>query len=810
MRQQRKFGRRVFTVAFFMLVSFLSATAQIKTEMFNGVEVAANEVLVKFNHSATLSGAALERAEATSVADIKKKHDISEERVIGGVGVHLFHSRSLTAAGLIQQIKFRPDVAYVEPNFLGYAIRTPNDPNFSSLYGMQKISAPSAWDITTGNAGVLIGVVDTGIDYTHPDLAANVWSAPSAFNVRFGTQVITCPAGSHGFNAIINSCNPLDDSSEGHGTHVSGTIGAVGNNGIGVVGVNWTTSLISGKWINSTGGGVTSDAINAIDFMLQVKAAFPTAANIRILNNSWRTLDGFSQALLDEINRAAANNVLFVAAAGNDGSNNDIVPVYPASYSASNIISVAATDSGDNLASFSNFGASSVHLGAPGVNILSTLPGNAYGMLSGTSMAAPHVAGAAGLILSACDLDTAGLKSAILGNVDPVSSLAGRTTTGGRLNVNKTLSACLPGGLTSFLDTQFNTLEVFSVASNRHVHELTWSNNGTGWHVNDISGTANAPNVAQRGAITSLSDTVIGALEVYYADINHHVRQLTGGTNPAGWHTFDISGLAGAPNVATDGALIGFVDTFFSQLELYYVGTDQHVHQLTWQNNGAGWHHFDISGMIGAQNVAVGGAVTGFVDTIFGTLEIYYVDTNQHVRQLTWVNNGTGWHTFDLTALSFGPNVASKGALISFADPVLNSLQIYYVDTNQHVRQLSWVNNGTGWHNFDISSPAPNVAVGGALTGFSDPLFASLEVFYIDANQHVRQLNWTNNGTGWHSFDISGLAGAPNAATGGALTSFLDTLLANLEVYYVDTNQHTRQLTWTNNGTGWHTFDIGR
>jgi hypothetical protein len=372
-------------------------------------------------------------------------------------------------------------------------------------------------------------------------------------------------------------------------------------------------------------------------------------------------------------------------------------------------------------------------------------------------------------------------------------------------------SAHAQSGLASFLDSQFSSLEVFPVASDLHIHQLIWVNDGTGWHSNDISALAGAPVAGQGAAVTSFSDTVIGALEAYYVDANQHVRQLTWSNNGTGWHTFDISGLAGAPNVATGGALTGFVDTMFSQLELYYVATDQHVHQLTWSNNGTGWHTFDISALAGAPNVGTGGRLTGFVDTTFGTLEIYYADRSRHIRQLTWANNGTGWHTNDLTALTGAPLTASKGALMSYLDQVLGSLQVFYVDANQHVRQLGWSNNGLGWQSADISglAGAPSAAVGGGLTGFSDPLFGSLEVYYTDVNQHVRQLNWSNNGLGWHSADISGLAGAPNAAVGGGLTGFCDTLFNTLEVYYTDVNLHVRQLNWTNNGSGWHTSDIG-
>jgi hypothetical protein len=353
------------------------------------------------------------------------------------------------------ELSARPDVEYAEPNFIVHVITVPNDPSFGSLWGLQNtgqtvqgiagmpgadISAVSAWSISTGSKANVVGVVDTGIDYNHPDLTANVWSAPNSFTVNIGGMAITCPAGSHGFNAITNTCDPFDDNQ--HGTHVSGTIGATGNNSLGVVGVNWIASIMGSKFLDSSGFGAISNAINAIEFTIQAKSIFGTAANVRVLSNSWGCVNCFSQALLDEINRASTNDILFVAAAGNNSSNNDTTPFYPASYTAPNIISVAATDNTDAKAQFSNFGSSSVHLGAPGVNVLSTLPGGSYGFLSGTSMATPHVSGAAALVLSKCSLNTGSLKANILNNVDLIPAMAGVTITGGRLDVNKAISAC--------------------------------------------------------------------------------------------------------------------------------------------------------------------------------------------------------------------------------------------------------------------------------------------------------------------------------------------------------------------------------
>ncbi len=344
--------------------------------------------------------------------------------------------QGMTVEEAIQRLQGHPKVEYVEPNYILQADEVPNDPMFNQLWGMENtgqtggtpgadISATNAWDVFTGSSNVLIGVIDTGVDYTHPDLAANIWTNPGEIP---GNGIDDDGNGYiddiHGWDFINNDNDPMDD--HGHGSHVSGTIGAVGDNGIGVAGVNWHVKIMGLKFLSSSGSGSTDDAVSAIEYA--------TMMGVNLTSNSWGG-GGFSQALYDAIADAGAHNILFVAAAGNDGANMDVNPHYPSAYDLDNIVSVAATDHNDALASFSNYGLTTVDLAAPGVDILSTFPGNSYGSISGTSMATPHVSGALGLIFGRFPaIGALDAKSLLLNFADPIPSMTGKCVTGARLN----------------------------------------------------------------------------------------------------------------------------------------------------------------------------------------------------------------------------------------------------------------------------------------------------------------------------------------------------------------------------------------
>jgi subtilisin family serine protease len=422
------------------------------TEFYQGNEAAAREVLVKFR-----------AVGADAIGRVLRDNAIIYTEGVGAA--FLLRSSQRDVAALMKDLNARPEVEYAEPNYIlrsdVAAQNVPNDPSFGSLWGMNNtgqtilgvpgtsdadIDAVEAWNFSTGSKSIVVASIDTGVDFTHPDLAANAWSAPTQFTVTIGGVSITCPAGTNGYDAILNACGGADDNN--HGSHTSGTMGAAGNNEIGVAGVNWNVSIMRCKFLNSSGNGTTADATQCAEFVRKTRAFFGGsggAADVIATNNSWGG-GGKSLTLGTEIRNHAEAGILFIASAGNSAVNTDIQPQFPAGYPVQNVISVAATDNRDQLASFSNYGPNSVELGAPGVNVLSTTRNNTYSFFSGTSMAAPHVTGSVALLKSACpQLNYLDLKNTLLANVDPIPALNGKTVTGGRLNIGKAVQSCAPG-----------------------------------------------------------------------------------------------------------------------------------------------------------------------------------------------------------------------------------------------------------------------------------------------------------------------------------------------------------------------------
>lgn len=328
-----------------------------------------------------------------------------------------------------------PDVEYVEPNYIRRATATPDDTHFSRQWGLYSstgadIHAPEAWDASVGSGAVVVAILDTGVDYDHPDLKANIWSNPGDTQDGIDNDSNGYVDDIRGWDFVDNDNTPTDPNS--HGTFVAGAIGAVGNNSRGIAGVSWTVKLMPLRIFDAQSIGSVADIVAAINY------ARRNGANI--INASFEGTS-YSQAEKSAIDAFGAAGGLFVVAAGNSGTNNDSSPVYPASYPSANIIAVAATTPTDGLASFSNYGTSGVDLGAPGQNILSTEPGSAYRYMSGTSAAAPFVAGTAALIKAKYpSLTSEQIKDSILRSADAVSSLAGKVASGGRLNASAALS----------------------------------------------------------------------------------------------------------------------------------------------------------------------------------------------------------------------------------------------------------------------------------------------------------------------------------------------------------------------------------
>ncbi len=392
-----------------------------------------NELLIKFDSPAEASRSV---AKLTGLGS----------SVIEGFG-ELGWQRIKLPAGLavddaIARYQKLDGVSAVQPNYYYRLLAIPNDPDFglAGMYGLTKIGAPAAWDFSTGSANVVVANIDTGIRYTHQDLAANIWTNPGEVN---GNSIDDDNNGFvddfYGWDFRYNDSDPVDQN--GHGTHTSGTIGAVGNNMLGVVGVNWNVRLMAIKIYSPTGTDTTSAMlINAYRYVLLMKNA---GVNIRVTNNSYGgclEACGFDQATKDAIDALGDAGILNVFAAGNLGTNNDVAPHYPSNYTSPSILAVGGSNSTDARA-FS-YGLVSVDLAAPGVGIRSTTASSdsSYGNSSGTSMATPHVAGAAAL-LSAYNpsLSPASLKATLMNTVDVLPAFVGFNRTGGRLNVGNAL-----------------------------------------------------------------------------------------------------------------------------------------------------------------------------------------------------------------------------------------------------------------------------------------------------------------------------------------------------------------------------------
>ncbi|MFA6250412.1 MAG: S8 family serine peptidase [Candidatus Shapirobacteria bacterium] len=478
-------------------------------KVFKGA-VSPSQEIAKFKQKFTLQ---ITKGERKINEDQFSKIDLSKT-------YKLTFNPKIAIEDIILELAQSPEIEYVEPNYIVKGSLIPNDPDFNQLWGLNNtgqeggtvdadIDLPESWELSSGSTQVLVGVIDSGIDYDHEDLKDNIWVNPGEIK---GNGIDDDQNGYiddiFGWNFVSNSSDPMDDA--GHGTHVSGTIGAVFNNSLGIAGISPKVKLMALKFLDSQGRGLTDDAARAVRY-----ANFMGA---KITNNSWGG-GGYSKTLYDAINEANSIGSLFMVASGNDAHNLDITPDYPSCYNLPNILSVSSTDRYDKLSSFSNYGINSVDVVAPGSFILSTVPGS-YAVKSGTSMACPHVTGLAALLLSIdSKLSLIDLKSLIESNTDDLGS-PGRDSSfsSGRINSQKSVESLIANNIVPYGD-------IISPEPESLV-----------------------------GATVRVTGTVGGRSFVSYR------LEIGQGENPPSWTNNGII-LAGDGNSPVDNNLIGTIDT---------------------------------------------------------------------------------------------------------------------------------------------------------------------------------------------------------------------------------------------------------
>ncbi|MGD0172388.1 MAG: S8 family serine peptidase [Halobacteriota archaeon] len=704
----------VLVIASIAASTVTSLAAQPKNTSNKEANYAPDQILVRFKPSIAANAAVYKLASDAASASINATV-IKQYSVVPGLEVVKLPS-GLSVTDAITHYQTNGNVAYAEPDYIatpaatatlpassvmndsGYTaaitpdIALPNDPYYQYQWAFPDMNASGAWNKTTGSTSTIIADVDTGADATHPDLAANLLP-----------QYNAAP------ELVMDSM---------HGTHTAGIIGAVGNNSIGITGTNWRTSILPVVALNAT-GGYYSDIISAWQYAASNGAT--------IINNSFGGT-GYSQAMNDTIN--ACPQCLFVCAAGNNASNNDVSPFYPASLRDPNIISVAAINSDDSLASFSNYGATTVNLGAPGVGILSTIWWNTTGTVNGvsgvkgydtwdgTSMATPYVTGVAGLIKTVNpSLSVAQIRNAILNNVDPDSYLSGLVSTGGKLDAAKavdSVTATLTPTLSPAVTAQnANSLDLFMRGSDGALWYKYWT--GTTWTASTSLG----------GVLTSApaaTSPANGAMDVFVQGSDNALwwqNTTDNGTTWSGWK--GLGGVLGsAPAVTSSG----------SAMSVFVRGTDG---ALWWQNttnSGTTWSGWkSLSGVLGSAPAATSSGS--------GAMAVFVQGSDNGLWWQNTANSGTTWSGWKGLGgvLGSAPAATSSGS---------GAMAVFVHGRDNGLWWQNTANSGTTWSGWKglggvlITSPAATSPANGAM-----------DVFVLGSDNGLWWQNTANSGTMW-------------------------------------------------------------
>lgn len=664
-------------------------------------EYVPGELLIKFVDSAS----------ATTVKNTMNGVEAKQIKSFKGIGTqHWRLGKGVSvdkALKILSKPAFKDDIEYAEPNYIIHATALPNDPMRNELYGMHNlgqtggtsdadIDALEAWESGhIGSSSIVVGVIDSGIDYNHEDLSANIWTNPNEIpNNNIDDDGNGYVDDVRGWDFVSDDNDPMDDF--GHGTHCAGTIGAMGNNGKGVVGVNWNVKLMPLKFLNAGGSGKTDDAVDAV--------LYAADKGVRITSNSWG--GGRKSKTLE--NAIKNSGSIFVAAAGNSGSSKKMLP---AGYTLDNIISVAATDHDDGLWSRSNYGSDWVDLGAPGVNILSTTPGDNYGTKRGTSMATPHVAGVAALVLAKNPtLTNAQVKTKILNTVDSLSSLSGKTLTGGRLNARAAVSASEFSDST--VPAAVTDIAVDTTATTENSIKLTWTATGddgsTGTaYIYDVRYVVGS-SITDWASATQASGEPLpqssGASETFT------VTNLVAGTKYAFAMKVsdEVGGLSALSNVATEttkalppGAWsVETVDStgnigYFTSLALDSSGNPHIAYSASTNFDAkyAKWTGSSWSVEIIPDTVANVGRWSNLVLESGTTHIIYFDDTNHQLRYAKWTTTAS-WEFETIDAS--GPSNGNWNSMVLDSSGKLHiSYRLGYDNTGGGLKYAK--ESATGW-----------------------------------------------------------------------------------------------------------------